>query len=99
LVVVTKVSLDLTLPPDHKVYTIKESGFIPISLGYPSPQSKNEFQNAESLCGFPLNSLHFYCETLDLTFPFPNTNDVIDYDREFRWNEFVNHLPFHLNSN
>eukprot|EP01080_Neovahlkampfia_damariscottae_P005190 gene5190-8796_t len=90
LVVITKTSLDLTLPPEHKVYTVKESGFITISLGYPVQQNKNETKNMELLLDYPLNGLHFYCETLDLTCPFPNSNSVyFGYDKEFRWNEFI----------
>lgn len=83
------MSADLTLPPAHKVYTIQETQWIRIPLGYPIEQGKSELKNAETMTDFPLNGLHFYCETLDLTRRFPSVHSPTDYDPEFCWNDFL----------
>eukprot|EP00976_Prorocentrum_cordatum_P087726 1187027-Prorocentrum_minimum.AAC.3 len=33
--------------------------------------SKAEVRNVTALCEFPTDGMHFYCETADLTVPFP----------------------------
>lgn len=38
---------------------------------------------------FNLNGLSFYCDTLDITRPYPSLNNVLDYNLEFCWNDFV----------
>ncbi|KAL9658605.1 hypothetical protein ABK040_006142 [Willaertia magna] len=89
LIIVTKVSLDLILPPNHKVYTIKETETIKITLGYPSKITKAEIKNCDLMSEFQLKNLHFYCETYDLTRPFPSTHSQQDYTEEFVWNEHL----------
>lgn len=69
--------------------TIIEASTISIALGYPFQLTKTEQSNAQALYDFPLNNLHFYCETLDLTRPFPSTHNIRDYSHEFCWNDFL----------
>lgn len=38
---------------------------------------------------FPIEGLHYYCETLDVTHPFPSPFRVDQYDPEFCWNGFL----------
>lgn len=89
LVVATKASIDLILPPKHKVYTVQETQWLKISLGYPIDLSPVESKNADLMTEFPLSGLHFYCDTFDLTRPYPSTHAADDYVEEFCWNHFV----------
>lgn len=77
----------------HIVYTIEEKQWIKISLtSYFQSHlfsNKQEQKNLDLLCDFPLEGTHFYCETLDLTHPFPSSYNVIDYDPEFCWNHWL----------
>ncbi|EFC49945.1 SAC9 protein-like protein [Naegleria gruberi] len=86
LFICTKVSLDLVLPPNHHVYTIRETETITIPLTYPHRITKAEVKNCELMTEFQLKGLHFYCETYDLTRPFPSTHSPQDYTEEFCWN-------------
>jgi hypothetical protein len=36
---------------------------------------------------FPLDGMHFYCDTYDITRPFPSSHPVTDYNPEFCWND------------
>lgn len=90
LCVATKVSLDLVLPPNHKVFCVQDSKWLKINLAYPmAHQSKFELKNIDVLQVYPINGLHYYSETYDLTRQFPSTFTVDDYDAEFCWNEEI----------
>ena len=90
LCIATKVSLDLVLPPNHKVFCVQESKWLKINLAYPmAHQQRSELKNIEVLTEYPINGLHFYAETYDLTRLFPSTHTVDDYDVEFCWNEHL----------
>lgn len=52
-------------------------------------QNKAEQKNLELLYEFPFEGLHYYCETFDLTHPFPSPFPVHKYDPEFCWNSFL----------
>ena len=85
LLVATKVNADLILPPEHRVYTIQETSWIRISLGYPNHLPKTEQRNGEIMMEYPMNGLHFYCETLDLTRPYPSTHHPYEYVEMKSW--------------
>jgi hypothetical protein len=91
LAIATKVSLDLVLPPNHKVFCVQESKWLRINLAYPVHQTKTELKNVDVLQEYPINGLHYYSETYDLTRPYPSTNAVDDYDNEFCWNDHITH--------
>ncbi|KAG2375030.1 hypothetical protein C9374_010034 [Naegleria lovaniensis] len=86
LFICTKVSLDLLLPPSHQVFTVRETETITIPLQYPHRITRAEVKNCELMAEFQLKGLHFYCETYDLTRPFPSTHSPQDYTEEFCWN-------------
>jgi hypothetical protein len=69
--------------------SIKETCWIQIGLGYPVKFTSHENKNADLLKDFQISDLHFYCDTYDLTRPFPSTNDVYDYSEQFCWNTFL----------
>ena len=88
LLIATKVRSDLQLFGGHEVFTIEERQWIKIPLSHYQSISRSELKNLELVCDFPLEGVSYYCETLDLTRPFPSTHDVMDFDPEFRWNSF-----------
>jgi len=92
--VVTKSECELVLPPRHKVYRVKEVKWISIGIGYPVLQTKSEEKQLEKLKSFPIADLHFYCESYDLTRPYPSKFAPHDYDEEFAWNHHLAR-PFH----
>lgn len=75
LLVATKVTTDGEFFLGHNVYTVSESSWIKIPLAYPAPQNTNEINNFETLSEFQLDGLHYYCETYDMTRPFPSFRD------------------------
>jgi hypothetical protein len=77
----------------HIINTIEEKQWIKIPLSYFQSQNKNEQKNLELLCDFPLEGLHYYCETFDITRTFPSSYSVTNYDEEFCWNDWLS-KPF-----
>ena len=88
LLVATRVAIEGFLPGGHLVRTVEQSQWIQIRLGSAAP-SKTEEKNLETLAAFPLDGMHFYCETFDLTRKFPSFSPVAEYDPEFCWNSFL----------
>jgi SacI homology domain len=71
----------------HRILTVKETCWLRIGAEAPQESlTKFEEKQLKLLCGFPLEGLHFYCESADLTRPFPSARAVWDADDEFRWN-------------
>lgn len=73
LLIATKVAAEKMFFGDHIVNAVIESSWIKIPLTYPYPQNKAELKNFETLSSFQVDGLHYYCETLDLTRPFPSS--------------------------
>ncbi len=63
----------------HTVNTIEEKQWIKIPLECFNVQNKNEQKNFELMADFPIEGLHYYCETADITRPFPSVNPVTEY--------------------
>eukprot|EP00002_Diphylleia_rotans_P031794 TRINITY_DN6623_c0_g1_i1.p1 TRINITY_DN6623_c0_g1~~TRINITY_DN6623_c0_g1_i1.p1 ORF type:complete len:1554 (+),score=313.59 TRINITY_DN6623_c0_g1_i1:61-4722(+) len=94
LIVATKVLPNGLLPGDHAIYTIEESRWIRIAFKYPHPIDPVEEKNLETLKDLNLNQKHIYCETYDLTRPFPSLHQPhVNFRREFCVNNWVA-LPF-----
>ena len=83
-----------TLPGGHEVQVVTNSTWFRIPLsGYDrSKVSRDEEKNLNTLTEFAIDGVHFYCETLDVSCPFPGHSSP-DYCREFVWNEWHG-LPF-----
>eukprot|EP00850_Spirogloea_muscicola_P007483 SM000038S14296 [mRNA] locus=s38:174165:181898:+ [translate_table: standard] len=73
--------------------TTAESQWVRARLRMPHVQTKAELKAAEDLMSILIDTVHFYCETRDITRPFPSDNNVDDPDEEFVWNEWLS-SPF-----
>lgn len=102
LLVATKLSASIpNLPGGGCVYTVTESQWIKISLQIPQPQGKGEIKNIQELFEFDVDGKHFFCETRDITRPFPSRMSLQNPDEEFVWNKWFSMafqnigLPYH----
>lgn len=81
------------LPCGDAIFTIVESQCIRIPLRNPQYQAKSESRNAAELAEIEIDGLHYFCETRDITRPFPSEYSIDTPDREFVWNEWLS-FPF-----
>lgn len=79
LLVATKVTSEPMFFGGHLVNTVAESSWIKIPLSYPFPPNKTELKNFDTLSSFQVDGLHYYCETFDLTRPFPSPRPPSEY--------------------
>ncbi|KAJ4839192.1 putative phosphoinositide phosphatase sac9 [Turnera subulata] len=87
LLVATKVSASIpNLPGGGCVYTVAESQWIKVALQNPQAQGKGEVKNVQELTELDIDGKHYYCETRDITRPFPSGMPVDQPDEEFVWN-------------
>jgi hypothetical protein len=64
-----------TLPGGHEVRTVAASRWVRLSLQQAEldPPAKAELERAvDRITAFPVDGAHFYCDTLDVTRPFPS---------------------------
>lgn len=84
-----------TLPGGHSIYLITENTWVMVQLHQSSGnntymsavESTNEFWR--SVQQHTLNNAHYYCETADLTRPFPSSHPPTDPAAEFVWNAWL----------
>ncbi|KAL3635791.1 putative phosphoinositide phosphatase sac9 [Castilleja foliolosa] len=94
LLVATRLTASIpNLPGGGCVFTVAESQWIKIPLQYPQPQSKTEMKNIQELTELDIDGKHYYCETRDITRPFPSRMPVQSPDDEFVWNKWFS-MPF-----
>ncbi|XP_024984355.1 probable phosphoinositide phosphatase SAC9 [Cynara cardunculus var. scolymus] len=87
LLVATRLTASIPyLPGGGCVYTISESKWIKILLQNPQPQGKGEVKNIQELTEFEIDGKHYFCETRDITRPFPSRISQQSPDDEFVWN-------------
>ncbi|GJS75716.1 probable phosphoinositide phosphatase SAC9 [Tanacetum coccineum] len=87
LLVATKLTASIPyLPGGGCVYTVSESKWIKITLLNPQPQGKGEVKNVQELTEFEIDGKHYFCETRDVTRPFPSRVSLQNPDDEFVWN-------------
>lgn len=95
LLVATKIRTSVhPLPTGDTVQTISDSLWVKIPLRSPVPPSKFELKSASELAELSLGEVHYYCETRDISRPFPSTFPVHSPDPEFVWNQWLS-SPFH----
>ncbi|KAJ6249655.1 hypothetical protein M0813_17078 [Anaeramoeba flamelloides] len=95
LLVISKVRPSVLLHGGNLINTITSCKWIRISLkGYSSPD-QIQLKRLKLLREFPIEELHYYCETMDITRPYPSTSHVEDYSPEFCWNQWLA-KPFEL---
>ena len=68
------------IPPNHIVYTVNEVKYHTIAIG------GSEIATSNHISSFPIEQYHYYCETYDLTRPFPSDHEPFDFDPSFCWN-------------
>lgn len=94
LLVATKLAATIPcLPGGGCVYTVTESQWIKISLQNPQPQGKGEIKNIQELTDLDIDGKYYFCETRDLTRPFPSRMTLENPDEEFVWNKWFS-SPF-----
>ncbi|KAI3511442.1 hypothetical protein L1887_18595 [Cichorium endivia] len=90
LLLATKLTASIPyLPGGGCVYTITESKWIKISLQNPQPQGKGEVKNIQELTELEIDGKHYFCESRDITRPFPSRVSVKTPDDEFVWNGWL----------
>ncbi|KAL0413976.1 UNVERIFIED_CONTAM: putative phosphoinositide phosphatase SAC9 [Sesamum radiatum] len=93
LLVATRLTASIpNLPGGGCVYTVTESQWIKISLQNPQVQSKTENKNIQELTELDIDGKHYFCETRDITRPFPSRVPMQNPD-EFVWNKWFS-MPF-----
>lgn len=94
LLVATQLSASVpNLPGGGCIYTVAESQWIKIQLQNPQPQGTGEQKNIRELADLDIDGKHFFCETRDVTRPFPSPMTLREPDEEFVWNEWLS-KPF-----
>ncbi|VFQ87587.1 unnamed protein product [Cuscuta campestris] len=94
LLVATKVSASIPhLPGGGCVYTVIESQWIKVSLQNPQPVGKGELKNVQELTDLDIDGKHYFCETRDITRPYPSHMTFQTPDDEFVWNKWFS-VPF-----
>ncbi|TYJ44804.1 hypothetical protein E1A91_A02G009400v1 [Gossypium mustelinum] len=82
-----------SLPGGGCAFTVIESQWIKIPLHNPQPQGRGEVKNIQELTELDIDGKHYFCETRDLTRPFPSRMPVLSPDHEFVWNGWLS-MPF-----
>ena len=88
--VAKKAHVAATVPTGDEIMVVKESVWVKMPLRNACRAlSKEERANAQSLFEFSIDGTHFYCETFDVSRPFPYGNSksgLTSPDREWVWN-------------
>ncbi|XP_021751810.1 probable phosphoinositide phosphatase SAC9 [Chenopodium quinoa] len=96
LLVATKLAASIPdLPGGGCVYTVMEAQWIKISLQNPQVIGKGEAKNIQELTTLDIDEKHFFCETRDMSRPFPSQMPLDQHDDEFVWNGWLS-SPFKI---
>mmetsp|Transcript_40468 Transcript_40468/g.72680 ORF Transcript_40468/g.72680 Transcript_40468/m.72680 type:complete len:334 (-) Transcript_40468:869-1870(-) len=95
MLLATRVRVAVTLPGGHQIMTVSESQWmrVPLQGTGEGQMSREELRKLESLTEFPLDGAHFFCETADITRPFPSDAEFTQPSWEWVWNRWLSH-PF-----
>ncbi|KAK3001911.1 hypothetical protein RJ639_020737 [Escallonia herrerae] len=89
LLVATRLTASVpNLPGGGCVYTVTESQWVKIPLQIPQSQGKGEVKNIQELTELDIDGKHYFCETRDITRPFPSRMPLQNPDDEFVWNRW-----------
>lgn len=90
LLVATQLSATVpTLPGGGCIYTVAESQWIKIQLQNPQAQGNGESKNIKELAELDIDGKYYFCETRDITRPFPSRMTLREPDEEFVWNRWL----------
>ncbi|XP_054798081.1 LOW QUALITY PROTEIN: probable phosphoinositide phosphatase SAC9 [Prosopis cineraria] len=94
LLVATRLTASIpNLPGGGCVYTVSESQWIKISLQNSQSQGKGEVKNIQELTELDIDGKHYFCDSRDITRPFPSRFPLNEPDDEFVWNGWFS-TPF-----
>lgn len=94
LLIATRLTASIpNLPGGGCVFTVAESQWIKIPLQNAQVQGKGEVKNILELTELDIDGKHYFCETRDITRPFPSRMPVNEPDPEFVWNAWLS-IPF-----
>lgn len=94
LLVATKLASSVpNLPGGGSIYTVLESQWIKIPLQNPQAIGKGEAKNILELTELDIDGKYYFCDTRDITRPFPSPMPLDQPDEEFVWNEWLS-SPF-----
>ncbi|KAG7024671.1 putative phosphoinositide phosphatase SAC9 [Cucurbita argyrosperma subsp. argyrosperma] len=89
LYVATKLSASVpNFPGGGTIFTVLESQCIKVSLQNPQVQGKGELKNVQELVELDIDGKHYFCESRDITRPFPSRMPLDKPDEEFVWNSW-----------
>ncbi|XP_040376150.1 probable phosphoinositide phosphatase SAC9 [Oryza brachyantha] len=90
LLVATQLSATVpNLPAGGCIYTVAESQWIKIQLQNPQAQGNGELKNIKELAELDIDGKYYFCETRDITRPFPSRMTLQEPDEEFVWNGWL----------
>jgi len=90
LLVATKTRGDTLLPGGHVVHTVLEHEWICSSNGWINGLlDQGTQQKLAGLQSYPLSGTHFYCDSFDVTRPYPSHHPVDDPDTQVIWNGWM----------
>uniref|UniRef100_A0A0D9V0Q7 Phosphoinositide phosphatase SAC9 n=1 Tax=Leersia perrieri TaxID=77586 RepID=A0A0D9V0Q7_9ORYZ len=90
LLVATQLSATVpSLPGGGCIYTVSESQWIKIQLQNPQAQGNGELKNIKELAELDIDGKYYFCETRDITRPFPSRMTLWEPDEEFVWNGWL----------
>lgn len=93
VVLATRVRPAATLPGGHMVRLVAESRWLQVPLQDPGEHSARltpeELEKVEMMHKYVLSNAHFYCETADISRPFPSSSPVDQPSWEFVWNRWL----------
>lgn len=94
LLIATKLHVSIPkLPCGDCVNTVAETKWVKIPLQNHEFQAKSEEKNAMDLMEIAIDGMYYFCETRDITRPFPSVIVMENPDQEFVWNEWLS-SPF-----
>ncbi|TVU20942.1 hypothetical protein EJB05_30548 [Eragrostis curvula] len=94
ILVATQLSASVpNLPGGGCIYTVAESQWIKVQLQNPQGQGNGELKNIRELADLDIDGKYYFCETRDITRPFPSRMTIQEPDEEFVWNEWLS-KPF-----
>ncbi|BDA46239.1 probable phosphoinositide phosphatase SAC9 [Coccomyxa sp. Obi] len=90
LLLATRLRNAATLPGGHIMRLVTESRWMQIPLPESGQRlTPEEMDRVDMMPKFTLNNAHYFCETADITRPFPSTHSVEDPSWEFVWNRWL----------
>ncbi|GMH39713.1 hypothetical protein BSKO_07611 [Bryopsis sp. KO-2023] len=94
LLLAENASVSALLPGGHQIRTVTNTAWYRIpcqaDIGEKYGLTREELdEKAKKITDFPINGAHWYCETVDVSRPFPSEKPVTDPSFQFVWNAWL----------